>query len=151
MKLPKYYVIVCLLFLLSKARQAKRKFKVKKITKPKWQKNQNEVTKICNEPGINLVKTYHVLLLQCLWSLVVEWNAKGVHHPLDYAWECPVFGLVAISLATRNDEKSRSWNAERGNKTVKKCPTYVYAKSPNKSKKISPHKYVIHVKYRGAI
>ena len=42
-KLPKYYVIVCLLFLLRKARQArqtKRKSKVKKITQPKWWKNQ---------------------------------------------------------------------------------------------------------------
>ena len=51
-KLPKYYVKVCLLFLLSKARQAKWRFNVKKITKPKWQKTKNEVTKICNEPGI---------------------------------------------------------------------------------------------------
>ena len=32
-KLPKYYVIVCLLFLLSKARQAKRKSKVNHSTK----------------------------------------------------------------------------------------------------------------------
>ena len=38
-------------FLLSKARLAKWKFKVKKITKPKCQKTKNEVTKICNEPG----------------------------------------------------------------------------------------------------
>ena len=34
------YVTAYLLFLLSKARQAKRKFKVKKITQPKWWKNQ---------------------------------------------------------------------------------------------------------------
>ena len=35
MKLPKYDVIVYLLFLLSKAGQAKQKFKVKKIMQPK--------------------------------------------------------------------------------------------------------------------
>ena len=52
MKLPKYYVIVCLLFLLSKARQAKRKFKVKKIMQTNDKKTKNKVTKICNEPGI---------------------------------------------------------------------------------------------------
>ena len=37
-KWPKYYVLVYLLFLLSKARQANRKFKAKKITQPKYQK-----------------------------------------------------------------------------------------------------------------
>ena len=41
-KLSKYYVIVHLLFLLSKARQAKRKFKVKKIGHPKWRKKQKQ-------------------------------------------------------------------------------------------------------------
>ena len=38
---------------MSKARQAKRKFK---ITQPNDKKNKNEVTKISNEPGINHVK-----------------------------------------------------------------------------------------------
>ena len=38
-------------FLLSKARQAKGKFKVKKITKQKRRKTKNNVIKICNEPG----------------------------------------------------------------------------------------------------
>ena len=41
-------------FLLSKARQANRKIKVKKIILPNDDKTKNEVTKICNEPGIKL-------------------------------------------------------------------------------------------------
>ena len=44
-------------FLLSKARQAKQKFKVKKIMQTKMTKKYNEVTKILNDPGINL--TFH--------------------------------------------------------------------------------------------
>ena len=41
-------------FLRSKAKQTKQKFKVKKITQPKWRKNQNQSTKIFNELGNNV-------------------------------------------------------------------------------------------------
>ena len=57
-KLPKYYVIVYLLFLLSKARQAKTEHMEMKILQPIFGilvvLTQNEFTKICNEQGIKV-------------------------------------------------------------------------------------------------
>ena len=57
MKLPKHYVIVYLLFLLSKARQAKTEHMEMKILQPIFGilvvLTKNELTKICNEPGIS--------------------------------------------------------------------------------------------------
>ena len=54
--LPKCYVIVYLIFLLSKARQAKRKHIEMKISQPIFgilvALTKNEVTKICDELGI---------------------------------------------------------------------------------------------------
>ena len=46
MKLPKYYLIVYLLFYLRKSRNQND------------EKTKNEVTKICNEPGINNIYYY---------------------------------------------------------------------------------------------
>ena len=57
-KVPKYYIIVYLLSLLSKARhrQAKRRHMEMKISQPIFGilvvLTKNELTKICNEPGI---------------------------------------------------------------------------------------------------
>ena len=55
-KLPKYYIIVYLLFLMSKARQAKTELMEMKISQPIFGilvvLTKNEITKICNEPGI---------------------------------------------------------------------------------------------------
>ena len=55
-KLPKYYGIVYLLFLLSKARQAKTEHMEMKILQLIFGISviltKNELTKICNEPGI---------------------------------------------------------------------------------------------------
>jgi hypothetical protein len=59
-KLPKYYVIVYLLFLLSNARQTKMEHMEMEILQPIFGilvvLTKNEVTKICNEPGINLFR-----------------------------------------------------------------------------------------------
>ena len=58
-KLPKYYIIVDLLFLLSKARQAKTEHMEMKILQPIFGilvvLMKNELTKICNEPGNNVL------------------------------------------------------------------------------------------------
>ena len=55
-KLPKYYIIVYLLFLLSKARQAKTEHMEMKILQPIFGflvgLTKNKLTKICNELGI---------------------------------------------------------------------------------------------------
>ena len=60
MKLPKYYIIVYLLFLLSKARQAKKEHKEMKLSQPIFGSLvaliKNEVAKICNEPGNSIKK-----------------------------------------------------------------------------------------------
>ena len=65
-KLPKYYIIVYLLFLLSKARQAKTVHMEMKISQPIFGilvvLTKNELTKICNEPGISKYKN------QDLWQ-----------------------------------------------------------------------------------
>ena len=55
--LPKYYVLVYLLFLLSKERKAKTEHMEMKISQPIFgilvALTKNEVTKICNESGID--------------------------------------------------------------------------------------------------
>jgi hypothetical protein len=56
-KMPKYYVICLFTFFKSLACLAlQTETIVKKITQPKLQKTINEVTKICNKPGICRLK-----------------------------------------------------------------------------------------------
>ena len=52
-KLPKYYVIVVYFSFRLAHFALKTENIVQKITQPKWQKTKNEVTKICDEPGIS--------------------------------------------------------------------------------------------------
>ena len=60
MNLPTCYIIVYLLFLLSKARQAKKEHKEMKLSQPIFGSLvaliKNEVAKICNEPGNSIKK-----------------------------------------------------------------------------------------------
>ena len=54
MKIPEYYIICLFTFFKSLACLAlQTETIVKKITQPKLPKTKNEVTKICNEPGIS--------------------------------------------------------------------------------------------------
>ena len=82
MKLPKYYEIVYLLFLRSKARQAKMEHMEMKISQPIFgilvDLTKNEVTKICNEPG------KYISFSTCLHSQSeIQWNLVIVNFVLS--------------------------------------------------------------------
>ena len=66
MKLPKYYVMVCLLFLLTKARQVKRKHNQNDG------KTKNEVTKVWSEPGIRVLEYFDTTKCAVLFFVVVS-------------------------------------------------------------------------------
>ena len=82
--LPKYFVIVCLLFLLSKARQAKQKFKVKKSCNHNDEKTKNEVTKIYNEFIIHFkqLQKWNLQVCNCFFfaSLLIKHTKIPAYH-----------------------------------------------------------------------
>ena len=57
MKLQKYYLTVCLLFLLSKARQAKRKFKVKNYATKMTKNPKQKLPKFVMSRALHTVQT----------------------------------------------------------------------------------------------
>ena len=93
-KLPKYYIIVYLLFLLSKARQTKTEHKEMKISQPIFGilvvLTKNELTKICNEPGINLklILISELDVLSTILAAVVPTTSKHLttNQDLENIW-----------------------------------------------------------------
>ena len=85
-KLPKYYRIVCLLFIASRGQKPKTENIVQKITQPKWQKTKNQVTKICDDPGIcdNCVTIWH---FHAKNNYVFHSNIKYSGVCLAYVWK----------------------------------------------------------------
>ena len=81
-KLPKYYIIVYLLVLLSKARQAKMGHMEMKISQPIFGilvvLTKNELTEICNEPG-KWVMDWAVVFLNIRTRAKSHCNFYGHH------------------------------------------------------------------------
>ena len=53
---PKYYVIACYFSFCLAHLALQMENIIQKITQPKWRKTKNEVIKICDELGINVIK-----------------------------------------------------------------------------------------------
>ena len=113
MKLRKYQnIAICLFTFYSLSLQTK--IIIKKITQPKLPKTKNEVTKICNELGINwfqILSNINSAVLLYITLLQIHFEHKGENVPnFDWTWIlvsnyflCLIIGYCRIVLQRKCD------------------------------------------------
>ena len=114
MKKPEYYVIFFYIFKSLAWPALQMETIIKKITQPKLPKTKNEVTKICNELGINwfqILSNINSAVLLYITLLQIHFEHKGENVPnFDWTWIlvsnyflCLIIGYCRIVLQRKCD------------------------------------------------